>query len=148
MGLTWVLDQSLDNVTWYGRGPEENYPDRKSGYKIGIYESTVKEMYVPYLIPQDYGLRTDNRWVRVVDEDGIGLEFKGNKLFNFSAHPYSAENLTKALYTYQLHRFDGITFNFDYATSGLGCTARSVFPEYQVMPQRYDFVTSIKPVKE
>jgi beta-galactosidase len=148
MGLTWVLDQSLENVTWYGRGPEENYPDRKSGYKIGIYGSTVKEMYVPYLIPQDYGLRTDNRWVRLVGRDGIGLEFRGNKLFNFSAHPYSAENLTKALYTYQLHPFDGITFNFDYVTSGLGCTARSVFPEYQVLPQRFDFVTSIKPVKE
>ena len=148
MGLTWVLDQSLDNVTWYGRGPEENYPDRKSGYKIGIYESTVKEMYVPYLIPQDYGLRTDNRWVRLVDGNGVGLEFKGNELFNFSAHPFSSENLTKALYTYQLHPFEGINFNFDYATSGLGCTARSVFPEYQVVPQRYDFVTSIKPVKK
>jgi len=86
--------------------------------------------------------------VRLVGRDGIGLEFRGNKLFNFSAHPYSAENLTKALYTYQLHPFDGITFNFDYATSGLGCTARSVFPEYQVLPQRFDFVTSIKPVKE
>lgn len=148
MGLTWVLDQSLDNVTWYGRGPEENYPDRKSGYKIGIYKSTVKDMYVPYLIPQDYGLRTDNRWVRMVDGGGVGLEFKGNQLFNFSAHPYTAENLTKALYTYQLHPFDGITFNFDYATSGLGCTARSVFAEYQVVPQRFDFVTSIKLVKE
>jgi len=131
-------------VQWYGRGPQENYPDRKSGYKTGIYKSTVAEMYEPYLIPQDYGLRCDNRWVRLTDNNGAGLEFRGDKLFNFSAHPYSADNLTKALYTYQLHPFDGITFNLDYATSGVGCTALSVFPAYQVMPQRYDFRTTVR----
>lgn len=146
IGLEWVLDKNLCYVEWYGRGPEENYPDRKSGYKIGVYKSTVEEMYEPYLIPQDYGLRTDNRWVRMTDESGTGLEFRGNKLFNFSAHPYSAENLTKALYTYQLQPFNGITFNLDYATSGVGCTATGVFPEYQVMPQRYDFVVTIRPI--
>ena len=139
MGVEWILDKSLGNVRWYGRGPQENYPDRKSGYKTGDYKSTVNEMYEPYLIPQDYGLRTDNRWVVMTDDSGTGLEFKGEKLFNFSAQPYSADNLTKALYTYQLHPFDGITFNFDYATSGVGCTALSVFPAYQVMPQRFDF---------
>ena len=115
IGVDWVLDKSLYNVQWYGRGPQENYPDRKTGYKTGVYRSTVADMYEPYLIPQDYGLRTDNRWVRLTDADGSGLEFRGDKLFNFSAQPYSAENLTKALYTYQLHPFDGITFNFDYA---------------------------------
>jgi len=146
MGITLTLEKSLDRVQWYGRGPEENYPDRKSGYKIGIYNSTVQEMYVPYLIPQDYGLRTDNRWVRITDSNGTGLEFKSEQLFNFNAFPFSAENLTKALYTYQLHPFDGITFNLDYATSGLGCTARSVFTQYQVIPQRYDFSLIIKPV--
>ena len=75
-----------------------------------------------------------------------GLEFTGDKLFNFSIHPYSADNLTRALYTYQLHQSDGMTFNFDYATSGLGCTAAGVFPEYQVMPGRYDFTVTVKPV--
>ena len=147
IGQEWVLDKTLDQVQWYGRGPQENYPDRKSGYRIGVYKSTVGEMYEPYLIPQDYGLRTDNRWVRMTDTDGTGLEFSGNKLFNFSAHPYSTENLTKALYTYQLQPFDGITFNLDYATSGVGCTADGVFPEYQVLPQRYDFTVMITPIK-
>jgi len=103
-------------------------------------------LYEPYLKPQDYGLRTDNKWVRMTDDSGFGLEFRGDKLFNFSAQPYSTENLTKALYTYQLHPFDGITFNFDYATSGVGCTALSVFTAYQVMPQPYHFKISIRPV--
>jgi beta-galactosidase len=147
IGVDWILSASLENVEWYGRGPQENYPDRKSGYKTGIYKSTVSEMYEPYLFPQDYGLRTDTRWVRMTDKNGTGIEFSGNKLFNFNAYPYTTENLTKSVYTYQLMQSDGITFNFDYATSGVGCTALSVFAEYKVMPQRYDFTIIIKPLE-
>ncbi len=147
VGTEWILNREMDQVQWYGRGPQENYPDRKSGYKIGKYASTVENMVEPYLIPQDYGLRSDNTWVRMLDKEGIGLEFSGDQLFNFSAWPYSVDNLTKALYTYQLKPFDGITFNFDYATSGVGCTARSVFNRYRVMPGQYEFVMRVKPVK-
>jgi beta-galactosidase len=148
VGVEWILAKSLNNVQWYGKGPQENYPDRKSGYKTDIYRSTVDEMYEPYLIPQDYGLRSENRWVRMTDENGTGLEFRGDKLFNFSLHPYTSENLTKALYPFQLHKFDGVTFNFDYATSGVGCTALSVFPAYRVMPQRYEFRMKVRLVKQ
>jgi beta-galactosidase len=146
IGQQWILDKSLGRIEWYGRGPQENYPDRKSGYRIGKFTSTVTDMYEPYLIPQDYGLRTDNRWVRVTDAGGTGLEFTGDKFFNFSAQPFSTENLTKALYTYQLQPFDGVTFNLDYATSGVGCTATGVFPQYQVMPQRYEFMLTVRPI--
>jgi len=145
-GLEWILDGSLQNVEWYGRGPQENYPDRKSGYKTGIYKTTVGEMYEPYLIPQDYGLRTDNRWVRMTDKVGTGIEFSGDKLFNFNAHPYSQDNLTKALYTYQLKPSGSVTFNFDYADSGVGCTALSVFPQYQLLPQKFEFKTTVRPI--
>jgi len=148
IGVECILDKSMDKVNWYGRGPQENYPDRKTGYKVGVYSLTVDEMYEPYLIPQDYGLRTDNYWVKITDEQGIGLQFSGNELFNFNAYPYSTENLTKALYTYQLQKQDGITFNFDYRTSGVGCTARSTFNQYRTLPMQYDFKTTIIPVKE
>jgi beta-galactosidase len=147
IGVDWILNASLTNIRWNGRGPQENYPDRKSGYRTGIYSSTVTDMYEPYLIPQDYGLRCDNKWVRLTGADGIGLEFSSDKLFNFSAHPYTSDNLTKALYTYQFKKSDGITFNFDYATSGVGCTALSVFTAYQVMPCKYEFRFMIRPVK-
>lgn len=146
IGQEWILDKSLGQVSWYGRGPQENYPDRKSGYRIGVYRSTVDGMYEPYLIPQDYGLRTDNRWLTITDTLGKGFEFIGDRLFNFNIYPFSTENLTKAQYTYQLHSFDGITLNIDYATSGVGCTALGVFPEYQVLPQRYDFKLTVKPL--
>lgn len=146
IGSTWLLDLSLNLVQWYGRGPQENYPDRKSGYPVGQYASTVAEMAEPYLIPQDNGLRTDIRWVKMVDVAGKGLEFSGDALFNFNASPYSTENLTKALYTYQLKPADAITFNLDIATSGVGCTARSVFLPYRVFPARYQGTLHIRPL--
>lgn len=147
IGVTLTLDRSLNQVEWYGRGPQENYPDRKTGYKIGVYTSTVQDMYEPYLLPQDYGLRTDNRWVRMTDTEGIGLQFKVNEHFNFNAYPYSTENLTKAMYTFQLQEQSGITFNLDYATSGVGCSARSIFDAYRVMPQTYEREIIISPIR-
>jgi len=147
IGNQWNLNRELSRIEWYGRGPFENYPDRKTGAKVGVYSSTVQEMKEPYLVPQDYGLRTDNRWVRMEAADGTGLEFKANELFNFNAHPYSTINMTRARYPYQLQPFDGITFNFDYATSGVGCTAISVLNQYRVLPQVYSFKIQIRPYK-
>jgi beta-galactosidase len=138
IGLTMTIDKSLKQVEWYGRGPQENYPDRKTGYKVGIYSATVNDMYEPYLIPQDYGLRTDNRWLRMTNETGVGLEFSMDQWFNFNAYPYSTENLTKAKYTYQLQEQDDITLNLDYSTSGVGCTARGIFDAYRTMPHLYE----------
>jgi beta-galactosidase len=104
-------------------------------------------MYVPYLKPQDHGLRTDNRWVKMLDDRGKGLQFKVNELFNFNAYPYSTENLTKAIYTYQLQEQDGITFNLDYATTGVGCTPRGVFRSYWVYPTMFKREVKITPVR-
>ena len=146
IGVCLTLDNSLNQIDWYGRGPQENYPDRKTGYKVGIYHSTVDKMYEPYLLPQDYGLRTDNRWLRMTDTSGKGLLFRMDKWFNFNAYPYSTDNLTKAMYTYQLKRLNGITLNLDYATTGVGCTARSVFDAYRVYPQNYTRVLTIQPL--
>ena len=147
MGLTMTLSKSLEQVKWYGRGPQENYPDRKTGYPIGIYKNTVKEMYEPYLIPQDYGLRTDNRWIEISDKDGDGLRIKGNHLFNFNIYPFSTENLTKAVYIYQLEECNGNTLNLDYSTSGVGCTARSIFQSYKTLVTKYERTIEISPLR-
>ena len=147
LGLTCTLDESLNKVEWYGRGPQENYPGRKSGYKIGVYNSTVDEMYVPYIKPGDYGLRTDIRWVKMTDNEGKGLQFEINELFNFNAYPFSTENLTKSIYTYQLQKQKGITFNLDYATTGVGDTPRGVLRSYRVYPEIYERVIKISPIR-
>jgi len=147
IGTTWVFNDQMQNVEWFGRGPEENYPDRKTGYRIGLYQSTVDAMFVPYLLPQDNGLRTDNRYVKLSNTDGIGIEFSSAEPFNFNSYNYSTENLSKAKYTYELVKSDGVTFNFDYQTTGVGCTAMGVINKYQIIPQFIQFTSSIKPFK-
>ncbi|RYY57163.1 MAG: DUF4981 domain-containing protein [Chitinophagaceae bacterium] len=148
IGTKWVFNDGLQNVEWFGRGPQENYPDRKTGYRIGQYQSTVDGLFVPYLLPQDNGLRTDNRYVRLKNADGIGVEFSATTPFNFNCYNYSTENLSRAKYTFDLIRSDGVTFNFDYQTTGVGCTAVGVLNKYQVIPQPIQFTSTIKPFKK
>lgn len=146
IGLSMVFNNDFDQISWYGRGPQENYPDRKTGYAVGIYKAAADQMYEPYLLPQDYGLRTDNRWVHITNKAGKGIGFAIDQLFNFNAYPYDTDNLTKATYTYQLKKQDGITFNLDYATTGVGCTARGVFNSYRVAPSKYERIITIYPI--
>ena len=146
IGIQLMLDNEYDQVEWYGRGPQENYPDRKSGYRLGIYNSTVDEMYEPYIVPQDYGLRMDNRYVKMTNNEGKGLEFSMDSYFNFNVHAYTTENITKALYTFQLKKADGITLNLDYATTGVGDTSQPVLNSYRVYPHEYSRKITIKPL--
>ena len=140
------LAGDLENVEWYGRGPQASYPDRKTGYRMGIWNTTVQDMYEPYLISQDYGLRTDNKWVRLTNQEGRGLEFSMDQPFAFNAYPYTTENLTRSVYQYQLEKSDDITLNLDYATSGVGCTARGIFDAYRAYPMGYERTIVITPV--
>ena len=146
IGTKWMFDGTLQQVDWFGRGPQENYPDRKTGYRIGRYKTTIDEMFMPYLLPQDCGLRTDNKWVTLAGKDGIGIEFSADKPFNFNCYNYTTENLSKAKYTYQLVKSDSVTFNFDYQTTGVGCTAIGVLNKYQTQAVATEFVSRIKPV--
>ena len=147
MGLTLMLDKSLDQVEWHGRGPQASYPDRKSGYRLGIWQTDVASMYEPYLMPQDYGLRTDTRWVRMTDASGCGLEFSMDQPFAFNAYDCTTDNLTKAVYQFDLQRGGDITLNLDYATSGVGDTARGILGAYRAYPTVYERMIRIRPVK-
>ena len=147
MGLTLMLDKSLDQVEWHGRGPQASYPDRKSGYRLGIWQTDVASMYEPYLMPQDYGLRTDTRWVRMTDASGCGLEFSMDQPFAFRAYDCTTDNLTKAVYQFDLQRGGDITLNLDYATSGVGDTARGILGAYRAYPTVYERIIRIRPVK-
>ena len=146
IGFTTSVANEFDNITWYGRGPEENYPDRKTGYQVGIWSKTVADMYEPYLLPQDHALRTDNRYVQLLDKEGKGVQISMNEPFNFNAYQFSTDNLTKSQFTYQLQpQPDRYTLNIDYCTTGVGCTCVYVLDEYRVKPASYDRVITIKP---
>ena len=147
IGFTTSVMNSFDNITWYGRGPEENYPDRKTGYPVGIWTKSVADMYEPYLLPQDHALRTDIRYVKLLDDAGSGVQISMNEHFNFNAYQFSTDNLTKSQYTYQLQpQTDCYTLNLDYNTTGVGCTSIYVLDEYRVKPAPYNRTITIKPI--
>lgn len=74
VGLRLRTPNDFHMVNYYGRGPEENYPDRQVGSAIGIYKTTAEDMYFPYVRPQENGHRTDVRWVELLSEEGKGLK--------------------------------------------------------------------------
>jgi beta-galactosidase len=148
VGIQLVLNQSFDQVKWYGRGPFETYPDRKTGAKVGIYSGSVADQYVPYLIPQENGNKTDVRWTTLQNSQGIGLKISSSEAFNFSAQNVQSDNLSRAWYPFQLKPFDGVTLNVDYALSGVGCTAISVLNKYRVMPSEKQFELVFEPFKK
>ena len=145
IGLQMQLPESFQKMQWHGRGPFETYPDRKTGARKGIFESTVEDAYVPYIIPQDHGNRTDVHWMSISNGEGIGLLVTGEELFNFSAQKYEPDNLDRSYYAFQLQDSDAVTLNLDHRAGGVGCTAISVMNKYRVMPEPYHFSFTLKP---
>lgn len=148
IGLVMEVPRSLENFTWYGRGPLENYRDRKAGYPVGLYSSTVKEQHVPYIMPQENGNKTDVRWAALTDDSGNGLMVTGMSLFETSAHDYSIGDLFKARHTYDLKRGADTTLTLDYVQSGLGgasCGPDTLL-QYQVKAEPVTFVVKLRPL--
>lgn len=145
LGLQLQIPDTMNRVTYLGRGPFENYPDRKTGAKIGVYETRVDDMIVPYLIPQDYGNRCDVHWVKLTDSAGFGFSVQGEP-FNFSAHPYATDHLERASYRFQLKRSGSLYLNIDPVVTGVGDTSRSTLDAYRVRPEIRRFTLRMRPV--
>lgn len=95
IGVRFRVPAQMSNITYFGRGPEENYIDRYHGTIVGLYETTANAMYVPYPRPQENGHRTDTRWLSATDATGSGLLIKGSGqfgTFGFNALPNSIED--------------------------------------------------------
>lgn len=145
-GLRFLLPKEFNQVKWYGRGPFETYPDRKTGAKVGIWQSTAEEEYVPYLIPQDHGNKTDVRWLSISNTAGQGFRVEASgELLNFSLHKYDTDNLTRAMYPFQLSKPEHLTLNVDYEVTGVGETARRQLAKYRVMPSIKEYKLSFVP---
>ncbi len=92
-GLRWRMPQEFSNVRFYGRGPWENYCDRKDGAMLDIYSCNVADMYVPYVRPQENGHRVDVRWLEIKNAKGKGLViFAMENPFEFNALHNSIED--------------------------------------------------------
>ena len=78
IGMRMQMPKAYSVLTYFGRGPWENYPDRKASAFVGLYQSQVKDLYVPYIRPQENGYRTDLRWAALSDAEGSSLLIVAN----------------------------------------------------------------------
>jgi hypothetical protein len=147
VGVTMTLPGGFEWFTWYGRGPHENYVDRKYGAAVGLYNSTVDEQYVPYIMPQENGNKTDVRWAALSNEAGVGLLAVCDPALEVSVSHYTADDLYKAVHTYELIRRDQVTFNLDLIQCGLGGAScgPGTLPEYLIEPGTFRFAVRLRP---
>ena len=121
LGYEVKLPGRFYRYSYYGRGPLNNYNDRKTGSFVGLYHSTVQEQFVPFPKPQSMGNREDVRWCALQDEEGNGLLFSSELgTMSTSALPWSALQLTLAQHPYELLESDGTYLHLDCKVNGLG----------------------------
>lgn len=122
MGNTFVMPRSLQNVSWYGMGPLDSYPDRLEAASIGLWNSTVDRQYFHYPRPQDNGNHEQTAVITLTDGKGKGwtITAEDNKTFSFSVLPYSITQLYNTKHDCDLTTEDNVYLNIDAAVMGLG----------------------------
>ena len=129
VGLLFPLEKELRNVTWFGRGRGEAYEDRTLACPTGLYKSVVREMYVPYVRPQENGSHCGSRCV-ALSGGGRTVAFCSETDFSFCASPYTAEDFRP--HQFEMRESDDVNLYLDYRMSGLG--SHSCGPE---LDQKY-----------
>ena len=153
-GMQMQMPRSFDKVAYYGRGPVENYIDRKANADLGIYHQSVAEQFYAYIRPQENGTKSDIRWWKTLNASGHGIQVVAAEPFSASALHYTIESLDEGLYKKQGHsqeveEADLTNFCFDLIQAGLGCEdswGRIARPEYQIPYGDYEFTFILKPM--
>ena len=149
VGVTMTLAPALENLAWFGRGPHESYCDRKAGARVGVWQGTVTEQYVPYVVPQEHGNKTDVRWMALeAGPADAGLLFQAeNRLLECSASHFTADDLFKATHINELDPRSEVFVNIDYGQRGLGGAScgPDTLPQYRLEPGVYSFSYRIRP---
>jgi beta-galactosidase len=150
IGLQFEISESLNKLEWYGRGPHENYFDRKTSAAIGIYKSTVNDWTTPYVRPQENGNRCDVQWINFSGYEG-GIQFSAgsDNPLSVSAWPYSQDVLSKTTHDFELKKQNKIVVNIDHKQMGVGgdnSWGNPVMDKYQIKPGTYHYQFTIKQV--
>ena len=135
-----------DDITFFGRGPQENYCDRKTGAKLGVYSGKIEDFQHDYLVPQENGNHCDTRYVVIGGENGV--EFSAlDAPFEFSCHNYSLAALEKATHKHELKKeTDGVYVFIDGKQRGVGGDIPAlacVKPRYKIKPYKKHTVSFI-----
>jgi hypothetical protein len=141
------LPETLEQVEWFGRGPHENYRDRNVGAAVGRYRLNVDGLFVPYIVPQENGNRTETRWMTIGDGKN-GFKVSGDQHFEFSAHRYTVDDLEGAEHLHQLERKPYVLLNIDHVQAGLGsasCGPDTLY-QYRVPSKPFRWCFTIQPL--
>jgi beta-galactosidase len=156
VGNDLQLNKQLNQIRYYGRGPWENYWDRKTASFTGIYHQSVDSQYFAYARPQESGNKSDVRWVNMTNKKGKGLRFEyADSLLNFSALPYSLNDLDpeeekKQYHSGELVPRNEIYLHIDLQQSGVqGMDSWGSMPlkEYRIPYNNQRYSYWIKPLK-
>ncbi|KAG0622115.1 hypothetical protein M758_3G073200 [Ceratodon purpureus] len=146
VGVQFNVDKECSKVEWYGRGPFECYPDRKSSARVGNYIKDVKDLHVPYIVPGENGGRADVRWVALKSmTKGVGIlaiHGEDSPSMQMSASFYTSQELDRATHEEQLQPGEKIEVHLDHKHMGIGgddSWTPCVHPQYLVPPQSYQF---------
>ncbi len=154
LGVLMTVDGSLDNLKWFGRGPSESYPDRKTSCDIGLYSGLVKDQYVAYVRPQENGNKEDVRWASLADASGNGLLIVPESPLAMTFTNYLADELDQSRHRQgQPKRYIPLvphkdTFvSIDYKQMGLGGAScgPGPLPQYTLRPQAADYGYTLRP---
>jgi len=149
-GMQLGISNQLKQTEFYGRGPHENYWDRKTGAALGRYQLPTKDLAYDYVRPQENGNHEDCRWLVVSSANtGQGLRVAAQSRFAFSIWPYALETLDGAKHTTDLTPADYFTLNIDYRQMGVGgddswSSRAAPLKKYRLTGDRYSFRFTLK----
>ncbi|MEA2011671.1 MAG: glycoside hydrolase family 2 TIM barrel-domain containing protein [Verrucomicrobiota bacterium] len=151
VGVKMTTPKDFEILEWFGRGPHENYIDRDAGAPVRHYHSTVDEQYVPYILPQTHGNKTDNRWMKLSNEK-ISLIFKSDQRFEFTVSHYTDKDIFSSYHTNELERKKRketfITIDHIQRGVGTGSCGPQTRDEYCIKPDVYKFKYTIEALKK
>ena len=153
-GMQMVMPASFEKISYYGRGPVENYADRKTSTDLGIYNQSVDEQFYAYIRPQENGTKSDIRWWKQLNVAGNGLMFVAEAPFSASALHYTIESLDsgwekKQEHSNEVEKADLTNVLIDKAQMGLGCVdswGAIPEPQYLLPYGDYEFSFIMTPV--
>ena len=150
LGYEFVLPKEYEDYTYYGRGPINNYGDRKASQYIEQYQSKVAEQFISFPKPQTMGNREDVRWVSLTKSSGEGILFYTDSVMTSSALPYSALDLMLAPHPYELPEAGDTHLVLALSTTALGgqsCGQGPPLKQYQTLGTPQVFSLSLCPFK-
>lgn len=150
VGLTTEVSKSLSTATWYGRGPHENYWDRKAGAAVARHSAPSDSLAHTYVRPQENGLRSDVRWLALTSETDRGLIVTGDSDFQFSVRPYATEQLEKAMHPHEITPGEHLTLHIDHRQMGVaGDNSWGARPhaQYTLPPGEYAYTITLRPYR-